>query len=279
MPALLRAPATAILPPFPLDVTDRMAQANAVIDVLKLELKARGLTYAEVARRIGMSEPSIKRMFSTRTFTLDRIDEICRAAGIEFTDLTRGFNREEHLIARLTDAQEREIVSDPKLFLVAICAVNLLSFDDILAAYELTEAELVGLLLKLDRIGIIELLPNNRFRLRVARTFSWIPNGPIQTGFKTHAGDFFDSDFAAENETMMLLNGRLSAASVATLIEKLKRVAREFSDQHIEDASLHALDRGPISLLLACRPWHPQFMRVLVKRRPATAITTRRIRR
>lgn len=256
-----------------------MAQADAVIDVLKLELKARGLTYAEVARRIRMSEPSVKRMFSTRKFTLERIDDICRAAGIEFTDLARSFNREEHLIARLTDAQEREIVADPKLFLVAICALNLLGFDDILATYELTEAELVGLLIKLDRIGIIELLPNNKFKLRIARTFAWIPSGPIQTAFKTHAGDFFDSDFAAEKETMMLLNGRMSAASVATLIEKLKRVAREFSDQHIEDASLPAAERGPISLLLACRPWHPQFMRVLVKRRTAPAMTTRKIRR
>ena len=256
-----------------------MAQADAVIDVLKLELKARGLTYAEVARRIGMSEPSVKRMFSTRTFTLERIDEICLAAGIEFTDLTRSFNREEHLIARLTDAQEREIVEDPRLFLVAVCALNLLSFDDIVGTYELTEAELVGLLIKLDRIGIIELLPNNKFKLRIARTFTWIPNGPIQTAFKTHSGDFFDSDFAADNETMMLLNGRLSAASVATLIEKLKRMAREFSDQHIEDASLPATERGPISMLLACRPWHPQFMRILVKRRIAPAVTTRRIRR
>lgn len=256
-----------------------MAQANAVIDVLKLELKARGLTYAEVARRIGMSEPSVKRMFSTRKFTLERIDEICAAAGIEFTDLARTFNREEHLISRMSDAQEREIVDDPRLFLVAVCALNLLSFDDILATYELSEAELVGLLVKLDRTGIIELLPNNKFKLRIARTFTWIPNGPIQTVFKTHGSDFFDSNFAAENETMMLLNARLSAASAATLIEKLKRVAREFSDQHMEDASLPAKQRGPISLLLACRPWHPQFMRALVKRRTGPAVTTRRIRR
>ena len=256
-----------------------MAHAHAVIDVLKMELKARGLTYAEIARRIRMSEPSVKRMFSTRRFTLEKIDAICRAAGIEFTDLARSFNREEHLIARLTDAQEREIVDDPKLFLVAVCALNLLAFEDIVSTYALSEAELVGLLIKLDRIGIIELLPNNKFKLRIARTFAWIPNGPIQTAFKTHAGDFFDSNFAGPNETMMLLNGRLSAASVATLIEKLKRVAREFSDQHIEDAALPAAERGPLSLLLACRPWHPQFMRVLVKRPAAGAVTTRRIKR
>jgi transcriptional regulator with XRE-family HTH domain len=256
-----------------------MAQAAAVVDVLKRELKARGLTYAEVARRIRMSEPSVKRMFSQRSFTLARLDQICTAAGIEFSELTRGFNREEHLVSRLTDAQEREIVGDPLLFLVAICALNLLTAEDILASYDLTEAQLVQQLARLDRMGIIALLPGNRFRLRIARTFAWIPNGPIQTAFRNNAHDFFDSAFAGEGELMILLNGRLSKAAAATLIEKLKKVAREFSAQHIEDASLPAAERPPLSLLLACRPWHPPLMREFARRADSGGVTTRRVRR
>ncbi len=256
-----------------------MAGADAVIDVLKAELKARGLTYAEVARRIGMSEASIKRMFSERSFTLARLDGICTAAGIEFTELTREFNREQHLVAQLTEAQEREIVDDPKLFLAAFCALNQLAFDDILATYALTAAELVGLLARLDRIGIVELRPNNRYRLRIASTFAWLPNGPIQSAFKGAAGDFFDSGFAADDELMILLNGRLSRAGSAALIERLKRVAREFADRHIEDARLPAEARPPMSLLLACRPWQPQFVRELMRPLAPSAPASRSIRR
>lgn len=256
-----------------------MASADAVIDVLKSELKARGITYAQVAKRIGMSEASIKRMFSERNFTLERIDQICAAAGVEFTDLAREFNREQHLLAQLTEAQEREIVADPKLFLAAICALNLLSYEDILATYALGEAELVGLLARLDRIGIIELLPNNRFKLRIARTFAWIPNGPIQRAFKSTVDDFFDSAFGGDGELMILLNGRLSRTNALALIDRLKRVAREFSDRHIEDAQLPADARPAMSLLLACRPWHPQFMRQLARPQETPGISTRRIRR
>lgn len=254
-----------------------MPQSTAVIEVLKRDLKARGITYAEVARAVGLSEVSVKRLFSRGGFTLERIDQICAAAVIEFTDLTRDFDRERHLIARLTEPQEREIVDDPKLFLVAVCALNLLAYEDILAVYDLQPAELVALLLRLDKMGIIELLPNNRFKLRIARTFAWIPDGPIQTAFRNHAHDFFDSRFAADNELMILLNGRLSRASVVALLEKLRRVAREFSAQHMEDAVLPAVERPPLSLLLACRPWHPQFMRALVRRKEAE-LPTRRIR-
>ena len=59
-----------------------MRQAGAIADVLKAELKSRGLTYAKIAAKIQMSEASVKRMFSQRSFTLERIDEICQALGI-----------------------------------------------------------------------------------------------------------------------------------------------------------------------------------------------------
>jgi transcriptional regulator with XRE-family HTH domain len=242
-----------------------MPQAIDVVDALKRELKARGLKYADIAERIGMSEASVKRMLSERNLTLERLDEILAAAGIDFTEITLGFDREQHLLSQLTQAQEREIVEDPRLFTVAVSALNMLSFDEMLAAYEFSAAELVGLLVKLDRIGIINLLPNNRFRLRIARTFAWIPNGPIMTAFKNNAHDFFDSNFAGDDEVMMLLNARLSRASSAALIDRLRRLAREFSDQHIGDAHLPANQRPPMSLLLACRPWHPVFMRDLAR--------------
>jgi transcriptional regulator with XRE-family HTH domain len=254
-----------------------MAQAGAVVEVLKRELKARGLTYGAIAQRIGMSEASVKRMFSTCNFTLERIDAICAAAGIEFTELTRDFNREHNLLAQLTQMQEREIVDDPKLFLAAMAVLNLMSYDDILSVYTLAPAEVVGLLARLDRIGVIELLPNNRFKLKIARTFAWIPDGPIQTAFKNNAHDFFDSDFGGSAETMLLLNGRLSTANALALVDKLKRVAREFSAQHIEDAQLPLAQRPPISLLLACRPWQPAFMKPFI--RAAGAPTGRVVRR
>jgi len=45
------------------------------------------------------------------------------------------------------------------------------------------------------------------------------------------------------------------------LVDRLKRVAREFSAQHIDDATLPLAERPPVSLLLACRPWTPSLWR------------------
>jgi DNA-binding Xre family transcriptional regulator len=84
-----------------------MAGSAALIDVLKRELKARGITYARVARDLGMSEASVKRMFSQKNFTLKRLDAMCRIAHIEFSELTRTLNREEAQISQLTHSRKR----------------------------------------------------------------------------------------------------------------------------------------------------------------------------
>lgn len=70
-----------------------MTKAVQLIDHLKRELKPRGLTYAKLAVTIGMSETSVKRMFAERNMSLDRLDEILKATGVELAELTGQFDR------------------------------------------------------------------------------------------------------------------------------------------------------------------------------------------
>ncbi len=245
-----------------------MTASTLLVDALKRELRARRMTYAQVAKGIHMSEASVKRMLSRHDLSLKKLDAICAFAQIELGELTRGLGSTEKLIARLTVKQEEALVSDTRLFLVAVCVLNLLDFEEILANYALPKAELVGHFAHLDRMGVLRLLPNNRYQLLIARTFAWIPNGPIQRTFKAHAADYFDSNFDGPCELMLLLNGRLSPANAALLVARLKRTAREFSDQHIEDSRLPADQRQPLSLLLAVRPWQLQVMRELGVKAP-----------
>ena len=245
-----------------------MAHSAALVDVLKRELKARGVTYASLARHLRLSEASIKRMFSRGDLTLKRLDEICACAQIDFSELARGLARRETLLSRLTHEQEKEIVADRKLFLVAVCALNQVTYDQILERYEIAPAECIRLLTKLDRLKFIELQPGNRIRLLVARAFSWLPDGPIQRFFNEHAHtEFFRSRFNRTDEFLLVLNGMLSKASAALLLDRLKRVAREFSERQGDDAHLPLGERSAMSLLVALRHWELEAFAEL--RRPA----------
>ena len=47
-----------------------MAQTSELIKTLKKALKAHGKTYADVSRQLGLSEASVKRLFSRENLSL-----------------------------------------------------------------------------------------------------------------------------------------------------------------------------------------------------------------
>ena len=249
-----------------------MARTGALVDRLKRELRARNITYAAVAKRLGMSEASVKRMFSRKEFTLSRLDAICEVAGMEFSDLARGLAAQDAVISRLTYEQEKEFVENHRLMAVALSTLNHWTFDEIVAFYDIDPPECTRLLARLDRLKFIELMPNNRIRLLVSRAFTWIPDGPIQRFFKAHGtADFFASSFDGENELLVLNNGALSRSSVSALLARLRKTAAEFSGMRSDDATLPLSERAPITLLLAARPWFPGFLRKHRRQRPASS--------
>jgi len=244
-----------------------MLHATTLVDSLKRELKARGVTYADLASRIKMSEASVKRMFSQKSFTLQRLDQVLQAAGIEFRDIALIAHDESKLISQLTFEQEKEIIGNPKIFVVAVSVLNLIPIEKIVKVYDMSEAEVIKHLVRLDKIGFLELLPNNRVKLLVSRTFHWIPNGPIQGYFRDLAyRDYLASKFDGNDEIMQFINVMLSKQSIAALLSRIKQFAREFSQLHQDETKLPYDDKTPVSIMLAARPWMPQEFKALVRK-------------
>jgi hypothetical protein len=253
-----------------------MAHSGELVDVLKRELRTRGITYAQVARKLELSEASVKRMFSRRDFTLKRLDQVCQLAQSEFSDLARALAQHESRVSQLSFEQEKEIASSIKLFLVAVCVLNHVNLEQIVARYELSKAECIQLLMKLDRVGFIQLLPNNRIKLLVSRDFTWLPDGPIQRFFKQHAhGDFVRSRFDRPDEYFVAINGMLSTASRAAIVARLKRIAREFSELHNDDVRLPPSQRMNMTMLVAIRHWELQAFAELRRKKPTPATVAR----
>jgi hypothetical protein len=148
------------------------------------------------------------------------------------------------------------VVADPKLLLMAICCLSQWSFEQIVATYAYSEAEGVATLAKLDRLGIIELRPLNRYRLLVSKTFRWRPNGPVMDYFREHvAADYFDAAFDGEGEMLMLVHGQIGRSLANAFNERLARVAQDFAQQHLADQKLPADQKRPYTLLIGMRSW------------------------
>ncbi len=241
-----------------------MSETAAMVNGLKRILKMRRINYAHVAQALDLSEATVKRMFSKNEFSLQRFEQVCRLGEVTVAELAREVDNEKNYISQLTEEQERRVVGNTRLFIVAVCVLNHLTLEQIIAIYDLSEAECIQLLLELDRIRFLQLLPNNRIKLLVSRTFSWRPNGPILQYVKeTGAEDYFRSRFDGLGEHVTLINALLSPASSAQIISRLKRIGREFAEMHDDDKHLPLGERRPASLLLAIRPWEPEAFKKL----------------
>lgn len=241
-----------------------MAQTAALIDTLKQALKSHRLTYAEVARKLDMSEANVKRMFASKRFTLERLEDVCRLMQMELTDLFQLYEESRQRISQLTEEQEQELVRNEKLLLVAVSVRNRLTFDDIIKNYQIKETECVRALAKLDKLKIIDLLPNNRIKLRIDEDFRWLANGPIERFFeKQIQSQFLKSGFKGELENRLFLFGLLSDSSTQVLINKMQALAKEFTELQRQDAQLPLEKRHNIGFMLAMRPWELEVFRPL----------------
>jgi DNA-binding Xre family transcriptional regulator len=233
-----------------------MAVSVDLIDALKRLLRGQGMTYRELASRLKMSEAAVKRMFSLRAMSLQRLEQICDVLDIGLADLAAESVRGKDSMAQLSEAQERALVSEPALLLALFLSLNRWKQADVLAQFSFTEPQWTGLLVKLDRLGIIELLPGNRARALTARNFRWRRNGPMELYFREKLlGDYFADAFDGEQDGLFLLSGSLSVDGVRQMRQRLEEVVKEFDALLVRDATLSAKERIGVSLVLAQKPW------------------------
>ena len=233
-----------------------MSTTADLVLFIKKELKAARMTYADLAQALGMAESSVKRMLAKGDMPLSRIDAICRALKLDFAELARRVADAQPLLVELTEAQENAVVADKKLLLTAICVLSQWTLEQITGDYRLTEAECINYLAQLDRIGIIELKPLNRYRLKLAKTFRWRAHGAVMNYFRENALlDYFSGGFDGNGEGLLLVHGSISRSLAPSFVERLQRVAQDFAPQQQADQKLADKDRKGYTLLLAMRSW------------------------
>ena len=241
-----------------------MTEADQLVATIKQQLKRQGKTYRDVAAALDLSEPSVKRLFASGRFTVERLVQVANLLGYSLAELSREAQAAQPRLTTLSTQQEKEVVSDTKLLIVAVCALNHWEMADIVAHYRIADAECIKCLLRLDKLRIIDLLPGNRIRLNIARDFHWLPDGPIQHYFRAQGmGDFLKSRFAQPNEAMAFVNGMLNDQAIAEMQEELNKLRKRFAELHEESLAAPLSERHGIGLLFAMRGWEPEeFVRL-----------------
>lgn len=237
-----------------------MSGTKAVTQALKQLLRNANITYAQAAEALDLSEASIKRLFAEEGFTLKRLETLAQLAGAELTDLIRQSDDNAEQVEALSAEVEDELASDPLLLLSAICVINRYRFNEILELYTFDEHSLQRLFVRLDRLNIIELLANNRYRMRLSRGFQWRKGGPIERYFVNSVfKSFFDKQLIRDEQQFRFAWGTVTPETAQHFLERLRVLNDEFNAAADRDSRLPIQQRHGSALMLALRTdWEPE---------------------
>jgi transcriptional regulator with XRE-family HTH domain len=228
-----------------------------IVASLKRIMKSRGMTYAHLAREIRLSEPSVKRIFSRGTFTVDRLGQVCRALDVSIHEVTR---LAAELGAEATDMltleQETALASDFNLLVCFYLLANGRTPREIGSELGADERQLRKWLVRLNQLRLVELRSGLRARARTTSAVAWRQNGPVWRMYEKRAREeFLNSQFSGQTELQQFRSAELSDASLRVFLRKLERLAAEFRDLAEIDRSLPSREKRSVAMLLAVRPW------------------------
>lgn len=234
-----------------------MSQTKALLTALKKCLRAKGLTYRDVAQALSLSEASVKRIFSEQSFSLQRLEEVCRFLDMSIYDLARLTRLDtEDEITRLSLEQEQGLADDLLVLTYFYLLLTGRTPPKIAEEFGLDDLQQSTMLARLSRLKLVELYPTNNGRLLTSRRIEWRSDGPIRKQFQQQVLQaFVDSRFEADNEEFRFDTGELSEASVSVLMKKFEKLSREFDELVDLDISMPASKKVAYAMLVGFRPW------------------------
>ena len=233
-----------------------MSQSQRIVAATKQALREHGLTYADVAAHLDLSEASVKRMFARERFSLERLEAIAGLMELDLGELVATAEAMDPQPRELTIEQEQRLVERPELLMVLYLLLNDYDLDRIVADYRLDRPRGILLLRELERLGVLEHRPGDRVRLLVSRHLSWRRDGPIREFIDGRVlREFLGGRFDGPGESYHFVSGLVSPEGLERLQGEIERLVRRFNEQVQGDSERPLERRLGSSLMVALRPW------------------------
>ena len=203
-----------------------------LFELLKTVLKARGLTYGGLAQKLGLSEPTVKRIFAERDCKLSRMTEICAALDLTLDDLVTEANRVEVRPIPLGDQIETQLAEDRPAFHLFLLLMDQMTPSAIQAQYGLEETALFTLGLRLEKLGLAEVMPGNQIRLTVPGPIYFRRDGPLHQRLLRLNMDFLRSAYLkpdTDHSAFLTQTRRMSRRTARQILSRLRDVQLELS--------------------------------------------------
>lgn len=243
-----------------------MSQIDQFLSALKRSLKAKNILYRDLAKALDLSESSVKRILSSKSLSLDRLEEICRIADLSFSEVVKSANLEEaDQPMVLSEEQEKALAENARLLHFYMMLQEGKSAQKIEREYQIPSSEMKKYLFQLDRLNLIELHPRDKVKLKRQGFLRFRRDGPVGKAlFAQTKSNYLDYDFRPEDYIRFTLI-KVSPPTLAKYKAKLERLMMELQEEsrYEVEHSVPVVDTG---VLLAFRPWQYSYMGAIKKK-------------
>lgn len=228
--------------------------SEALLGVLKRELRQAGWTARRLADHFAIGEATAKRWLAGKGLTLDRLEALAGLCRLSLADLAR---EAEHpasgLAQELTLAQERALSSDTFLSFLFMTILGGSSPNELAADFAVPGPVMELSLARLERLALIDRLPGGRARALIDRTMMWRKT-PMRALFNERMKpQFLAMDFSAADAVFVSEVVKLSPRGAAELAELLERLRRDVQALAERDRDHSLLPRKWFGMLGALR--------------------------
>lgn len=204
-----------------------------LFELLKSVLKARRITYAVLADRLGLSEPTIKRIFAERDCKLSRMTEICSVLDLTLDDLVAEANRVDVRPSPLGDRLEAQLANDRPAFHLFLLLLDGMTEAAIQKQYQMQANKLFDLGMRLEKLGLAVVMPDNRVRLIVQAPVHFRRDGPLHQRLLKLNMDFLRTVYLAQDteySAYLTQTRRMTRKTAQHILARLRDVQIELSN-------------------------------------------------
>ncbi len=241
------------------------AITHQMLLTLKQRLKTNGLTYKALGEKLGLSEVTVKRLFSGARLTVAKLQGIAEVLQVPLSELFHEAETAQgETVFQLSPAQEEVLASDFRLYSFFVLLVYRVPVEQIMFGFRISRSRAERYLLKLDRIGIIELHRGLRYRLRVPSQFTWKRGGAVEKRIVNPLADalFKGQLHQGQERACEFFVARMTPGLRMEFSRRFRLLSEELFARALREDSTHP-DARNVGFMLVLRPFEASVIRTL----------------
>lgn len=225
---------------------------STATSLIKQRMKLQKMTYARLSFLMKVPESTLKKWFLAQDGSLNNLSRICSLLGADLYEILLAAKSQEVRTFAMSASQQEHFLKDETAFEIYwLLVYERLSVSEIEQKLNLSSQEVLKRLLKLDRLKLIQLNPDEKILNPKLQPVRWSPEGPFMKKiYRKWINAIVDQGLLQnENDQLKLQFFQLSKSSMQELQKDLLVLEEKYARRTIQEMRVKEIKPEKIRFL------------------------------